>query len=162
MPKLQKYFYGNDGPIIMVQIENEYGAYKICDVYYKNFLRDLTFSFTQDNAVLFTTDWPYYDELHCGKIEGVFATVDFGIASEEQVKRNFDQLRVFQPTGPLVNSEFYPGWLTVWQEPFNRRSASEIAETLEIMLSKHNASVNFYMYFGGTNFGFWAGNFHCF
>lgn len=150
--------YGEGGKIIMVQVENEYGAYKTCNTFYKNWLRDLTRRFTADNALLFTTDRPIDNELSCGLINGVFATVDFGIANYTEVESHFRKLREVQPRGPLVNSEFYTGWLTHWQEPNARRSAYELAVTLRTMLDEpYNANVNFYMYFGGTNFGFWAG-----
>lgn len=142
----------------MVQVENEYGAFKKCNTKYKEFLRDETLRYTGDNALLFTTDRPIDNELSCGLIENVFATTDFGIATLEEVEYNFGRLREVQPTGPLVNSEFYTGWLTHWQEPNARRSAYELSVTLRTMLDQpFNASVNFYMYFGGTNFGFWAG-----
>lgn len=156
MPKFEKHLYGNGGKIIMVQVENEYGAYKQCNTKYKEFLRDETLNYVDDKAVLFTTDRPIDNELSCGQIEGVFVTTDFGIADEDQVDDYFKRLREVQPKGPLVNSEFYTGWLTHWQEPNARRSAYELATTLRIMLDR-KASVNFYMFFGGTNFGFWAG-----
>lgn len=156
MPKFVDYLYGNGGKIIMVQIENEYGAYKACDEEYKDFLKDLTFKFTQDKAVLFTTDRPIDNELKCGQVKDVFVTTDFGIASEAEVAYNFGKLREVQAKGPLVNSEFYTGWLTHWQEPNARRGAAELAATLRIMLDL-KANVNFYMFFGGTNYGFWAG-----
>ncbi|XP_004534040.1 beta-galactosidase [Ceratitis capitata] len=153
MPRLQRYFYGNGGPIITVQIENEYGAFYACDAKHLIWLRDETEKYVRGNAVLFTTDQPN-EGLKCGKIEGVHATVDFGIGS------NFDQqwaaMRSVQPTGPLVNSEFYPGWLTHWSEENQRRDGMEVANSLRRMLEA-GASVNFYMFFGGTNFGFTAG-----
>lgn len=158
MPRFTKNLIGNTGKIIMVQVENEYGALNLCNEKYKNFLRDETLKYVGDNAVLFTTDRPIGDELQCGLIEDVFATTDFGIANEAEVKEYFDKLRVVQPDGPLVNSEFYTGWLTHWQEPNARRSAFELATTMRIMLNEpYKANVNFYMFFGGTNFGFWAG-----
>lgn len=158
MPKFTEYLYGNGGNIIMVQVENEYGAYKQCNTRYKEFLRDETLKHVDDHALLFTTDRPIDNELRCGLIEGVFATTDFGIANETQVEYNFGRLREVQPRGPLVNSEFYTGWLTHWQEPNARRSAFELSTTLRTMLDEpYKASVNFYMFFGGTNFGFWAG-----
>lgn len=157
MPQFLNDLYGNGGKIIMVQVENEYGAFKLCDEEYKIFLRDLTLKHTGDKALLFTTDRPIDNELICGYIEGVFATTDFGIATESEVEFNFNKLREVQATGPLVNSEFYTGWLTHWQEKNARRSGFDLEKTLKIMLRDHNASVNFYMFFGGTNFGFWAG-----
>lgn len=158
MPRFTPHMYENGGNIIMVQIENEYGAFKTCDVEYKNWLRDETKKYTGENTILFTTDRPIDNELRCGFIEGVFATTDFGIANETEIEYNFGRLREVQPDGPLVNSEFYTGWLTHWQEPNARRSAYELTTTLRTMLAEpYNANVNFYMYFGGTNFGFWAG-----
>lgn len=58
--------------------------------------------------------------------------------------------------GPLVNSEFYPGWLSHWEEPFQRVDTKKITKMLDEMLSL-GASVNFYMFYGGTNFAFTAG-----
>jgi beta-galactosidase len=65
-------------------------------------------------------------------------------------------LRKYQPQGPLVNAEYYPGWLTHWQEDMQRVATEPVLHSLKDMLSK-GASVNFYMFFGGTNFGFTAG-----
>jgi len=156
MPLFEDHWYGNGGNIIMVQVENEYGAFKACDQEYKEFLRDETFKYTGNNSVLFTTDRPIDDELECGFIYDVFATTDFGIANFSEVQAHFAKLREVQPTGPLVNSEFYTGWLTHWQESNARRAAEDLAQTLKYMLLM-KVNVNFYMFFGGTNFGFWAG-----
>lgn len=156
MPQLEEYMYGNGGPIILVQVENEYGAFKKCDPIYKSWLAQETQRYTQDHAVLFTVDRPFDGELECGLIDGVFATTDFGLQTEAEVDAYWEELRKVQPKGPLVNSEFYTGWLTHWQEENQRRPAGPLANTLRKML-KDGASVNFYMYFGGTNFGFWAG-----
>uniref|UniRef100_A0A1B0A5L0 Beta-galactosidase n=1 Tax=Glossina pallidipes TaxID=7398 RepID=A0A1B0A5L0_GLOPL len=155
MPRLQRYFYGNGGPIIMVQIENEYGGFHTCDRDYLRWLRDETHKYVGDQALLFTTDIPDLN-IKCGKIDGVFATTDFGIDRVKEIEDIWNTLRSVQPNGPLVNSEFYPGWLTHWQEPNQRRDANAVAEALRTILT-YNASVNLYMYFGGTNFGFTAG-----
>lgn len=66
------------------------------------------------------------------------------------------RLRKFLPKGPLVNAEFYPGWLTHWMEPMARVESEPVINTLRLMLNQ-KANVNFYMFFGGTNFGFTAG-----
>ena len=68
----------------------------------------------------------------------------------------FSQLRKFQPKGPLVNSEFYPGWLDHWGEAHQKREAASIAFYLDKILAM-NASVNLYMFQGGTSFGFMNG-----
>ena len=155
MPKFEKYLFMHGGNIIMVQVENEYGAFKSCDKEYLNFLKDETVKHVHE-TLLFTTDRPFDNELECGQIDGVFVTTDFGIHTADEVDANFKRLREVQPNGPLVNSEFYTGWLTHWQEQNARRGASELAATLDYMLSI-GSNVNFYMYHGGTNFGFWAG-----
>ena len=157
MPKMETFLHGNNGNIFMVQVENEYGALKICDNKYKEFLRDLTLKYIKNNALLFTTDRPLDNELQCGKIDGVFATTDFGIADGAEISYYFQTyLRSVQPNGPLVNSEFYTGWLTHWQEPKAKRNSTDITQTLLDMLYQF-ANVNLYMFHGGTNFGFWAG-----
>lgn len=65
-------------------------------------------------------------------------------------------MRKFAPHGPLVNSEYYPGWLTHWNESFQKVDTWPVVKTLDEML-KTGANVNFYMFHGGTNFGFTAG-----
>lgn len=84
----------------------------------------------------------------------MYATVDFG--PEVNVDKAFSMQRKYEPKGPLVNSEYYPGWLTHWGEKMARKDTADVVNTLKKMLSM-GANVNFYMYFGGTNFGFTAG-----
>lgn len=62
----------------------------------------------------------------------------------------------FQKGGPFVNSEFYPGWLTHWQEQLATVDGEDVVETMKDMLAV-NASFSFYMFHGGTNFGFTSG-----
>ncbi|XP_054743642.1 beta-galactosidase [Anastrepha obliqua] len=150
--QLKSYLYGNGGPIIMVQVENEYGSYFACDKKYRTWLRDETLTHVQDKAVLFTNDGP--SVLRCGHIEGVLATMDFGATND--ISSYWERLRQIQPKGPLVNAEFYPGWLTHWSEPMARVRTEAITKAFVEMLDA-GASVNFYMMFGGTNFGFTAG-----
>ncbi|XP_017111219.1 beta-galactosidase [Drosophila elegans] len=150
--KMSKYLYGNGGPIIMVQVENEYGSYFACDLNYRNWIRDETESHVKGHAVLFTNDGP--SVLRCGKIQNVLATMDFG--STNDLKPVWAKLRRYQPKGPLVNAEYYPGWLTHWTEPMANVSTGSITTTFINMLDS-GASVNFYMFYGGTNFGFTAG-----
>ncbi|XP_053680803.1 beta-galactosidase-like [Anopheles nili] len=156
MRRMQPYMYGNGGPIIMVQIENEYGAFGKCDKTYLKFLKQETDRYVQGQAVLFTVDRPYDDEIGCGRIDDVFITTDFGLMTDEEVDTHAAKVRSYQPKGPLVNTEFYTGWLTHWQESNQRRPAQPLAATLRKML-RDGWNVDFYMYFGGTNFGFWAG-----
>lgn len=72
------------------------------------------------------------------------------------VKKYFQPLRKYQPHGPLVNSEFYEGHLTHWGEQIKPKNITTIVNTLKDLLDA-NASLNFYMFVGGTNFGFTSG-----
>lgn len=65
-------------------------------------------------------------------------------------------MRKFQKGGPPVNSEFYPGWLSHWQESLSTVKSSAVVDQIKTMLAM-NASFSFYMFHGGTNFGFTSG-----
>jgi beta-galactosidase len=104
--------------------------------------------------VLMSLDGDGLDYLKCGTVQGAYATVDFGPGAN--VNQSFNVQRQYAPRGPLVNTEFYPGWLDLWGHAHSTVSTEEIINTLEQMLSLY-ANVNFYMFFGGTNFGFTSG-----
>lgn len=71
-------------------------------------------------------------EMSCGTADGVYSTTDFGIeVGETQLDSIWQRLRAIQPSGPLVNSEFYPGWLTNWQEDNQRRDADRAVNVLK-------------------------------
>ena len=65
-------------------------------------------------------------------------------------------MRKFSAKGPLVNSEIYTGWIDHWGNKHETKAAALVAKCLDKILSM-NASVNIYMYEGGTNFGFMNG-----
>ncbi|XP_025409472.1 beta-galactosidase-like [Sipha flava] len=155
MPKIDPFLYGNGGNIIMVQVENEYGSYNACDKAYMLWLRDLFKSYVAHKALLYTTDGCGYSYFTCGSVPEVYATVDFG-ASTTNVSQCFKYMRSVQKRGPFVNSEYYVGWLPHWQEPMPLVSSYESVRGLKDMLAL-NASINFYMFHGGTNFGFTSG-----
>lgn len=147
--------YGNGGPIITVQIENEYGNYPMHDKKYLEFLRDLSSRHVENKAVLFTTDNHRLTPVTYGRIPGVFSTIDFA-SSDANATTMFANLRSIQPRGPLVNSEYYPGWFTFWGQKFYRLNTQRIIRSMESMLDA-KVNFNFYMVYGGTNYGFTAG-----
>lgn len=154
LPKMKPLLYQNGGPIITVQVENEYGSYFTCDY---NYLRHLTKLFRQhlgDEVILFTTDGSGLPYVRCGSIEGLYTTVDFGPGTN--VTAAFEVQRFTEPKGPLINSEFYTGWLDHWGEPHSVVATDRIVRTLTEILD-HGANVNMYMFIGGTNFGYWNG-----
>ena len=139
MPKIAPLLYHNGGPIIMVQVENEYGSYFACDYIYTTFLRDLTRKYLGEKIVLFTTDGNGDYFLKCGKIDQVYATIDFG--TEENPIKSFLAQKRHEQYGPNVNSEFYPGWIDHWEKNHSRVPTKNVTDSLDAMLAL-NASVN--------------------
>ncbi|NXH39115.1 BGAL galactosidase, partial [Dicaeum eximium] len=139
LPKIKPRLYHQGGNIISVQVENEYGSYYACDYGY---LRHLLGSFRAllgSEVLLFTTDSARAEELRCGTLQGLYATVDFGPGSN--VTEAFGAQRRVEPKGPLVNSEYYTGWLDYWGEAHASTSAVWVARGLEDMLQL-GASIN--------------------
>ncbi|XP_062861639.1 beta-galactosidase-1-like protein [Trichomycterus rosablanca] len=154
LTKIQPWLYQNGGNIISVQVENEYGSYFACDYNYMRTLRLLFRSFLGEDVVLFTTDGNTDKELVCGTLEGLYTTIDFGTGTN--ITAAFQRQRRFEPKGPLVNSEFYTGWLDHWGDKHSSVQSQEVSKMLREMLSM-GANVNMYMFEGGTNFGYWNG-----
>jgi beta-galactosidase len=135
------------GAVILVQIENEYGAYG-ADADYLRALVDLNRAVGFD--VPFTTvDQPEPEMLENGSLPGLLRTASFGTRALERL----ETLRRHQPTGPLMCSEFWNGWFDYWGSHHHAQSASPTAHELDQLLSQ-GASVNLYMFHGGANFGF--------
>jgi beta-galactosidase len=138
------------GPVILVQIENEYGAYGAD----KSYLRDLAGLARKVGVTvpLITVDQPTDEMLGNGSLPELHATGSFG----SHVTERLATLRRHQPTGPLMCSEFWDGWFDDWGGHHHVTPADEAARHLEELLS-HGASVNVYMFHGGTNFGLTSG-----
>ncbi len=134
------------GPIIMMQVENEYGAYGR-DRAYLSELAGLIRE-TGITVPLNTVDQPVGDMLANGALPGVLATGSFG----GHVAERLAALRAYQGDGPLMCSEFWHGWFDDWGGHHHVTPVAEAAGNLDEMLSA-NASVNIYMFHGGTNFG---------
>ncbi|MET9918680.1 beta-galactosidase [Streptomyces sp. NPDC006435] len=148
LPPLKPYLSGADGPIIAVQLENEYGAYGN-DTGYLADLAGLLRTHGVD-VPLFTCDQPA--DLARGGLDGVLRTVNFGSRAEE----GLDRLSRLQPAGPRMCSEFWIGWFDRWGGIHTTRDAADAAADLDRLLAT-GASVNIYMFHGGTNFGFTNG-----
>lgn len=153
--KVNKYLYKNGGPIISIQVENEYGVFA-CDKAYMQKMCEIVRSKVGDDVILFTTDTYYEYSMGCGTVPDLaLATVDFPTGTDPKVA--FEMARKYNKgTGPLVDSEYYTGWIDHWGQYHHTVSSDEIALYLDQILAC-NASVNIYMYYGGTNFGFYAG-----
>ncbi len=138
------------GPIILVQVENEYGAYG-SDKEYLTALTGLTRKIGI-TVPLTTVDQPTSEMLSAGSLPTLHKTASFGSRPLERLAT----LREHQPTGPLMCAEFWNGWFDHWGGHHHTTSAQDAAANLDLLLSA-GASVNIYMFHGGTNFGFTNG-----
>ncbi|NMM50936.1 glycoside hydrolase family 35 protein [Paenibacillus aquistagni] len=150
MEKFRPYLCTQGGPIIAMQIENEYGSYGNDKAY----LEHLRIGMIKRgiDVLLFTSDGPTDYMLQGGTLPNVLATVNFGSRPEQA----FDKLLEYQPDKPVVCMEYWNGWFDHWGEEHHVRDHAEVAEVLDRILA-FGASVNFYMFHGGTNFGFYNG-----
>ncbi len=148
LPHVAPYLGTCGGPVLAVQVENEFGAYGED----RGYLGHLVTSLREHgvDVPLFTCDQP--DDLARGGIPGVLATVNFG----SRVERGLAALRAHQPEGPLMCAEFWNGWFDRWGGVHVVRETADAAADLDRMLAA-GASVNLYMFHGGTNFGFTSG-----
>lgn len=152
LPRLVPHLSTLGGPVIAMQIENEYGYFGNDSVYLK-FLKDAMVR-AGINVPLFTSDGTYQNlTIHNGGLDGHLRTANFG----SDPATRFKVLRNYQKDGPLVCMEFWVGWFDTWGDAKHaRRDPNEAARNLDDLFNA-NASVNIYMFHGGTNFGFTAG-----
>lgn len=138
------------GPIIMVQVENEYGSYgeskeyvaKIRDIVRGNF----------GNVTLFQCDWASNFQLNA--LDDLVWTMNFGTGAN--IDEQFAPLKKVRPDSPLMCSEFWSGWFDKWGANHETRAADDMIAGIDEMLSK-GISFSLYMTHGGTNWGHWAG-----
>ncbi|KAK2757931.1 hypothetical protein FQN54_004337 [Arachnomyces sp. PD_36] len=152
----------NGGPILMVQVENEYGSFGSDHVYTEK-LRDIFLeAFDQP---LYTTDGSGESYLAGGPIDGVIAEIDGDAATGFPLLRNYMKEHP-SSSGPLLNGEFYWSWFDQWssESPHNGYSddpakVEKAIDDIDWILSNNN-SINIFMFHGGTNWGFQNGNFN--
>ncbi|RAR44195.1 glycoside hydrolase family 35 protein [Paenibacillus sp. MDMC362] len=153
IPRLVPLLSTHGGPILAVQVENEYGSYGN-DHAYLEYLRAGLVRRGVD-VLLFTSDGPTDEMLLGGTLGDVHATVNFG----SRVEESFRKYREYRTEEPLMVMEFWNGWFDHWMEDHHVRDAADVAGVLDEMLEK-GSSINMYMFHGGTNFGFYSGANH--
>ena len=140
----------NGGNIFMLQIENEYGSYgndhrymkEIAEIYRENDI----------DCLFFTSDGPTLTMLSGGSLEDFLCVGNFG----SHPKENFETMKNYREDQPLMCGEYWCGWFDHWGEEHHVRPADEIVDNVREFVCL-GASFNFYMFHGGTNFGFMNG-----
>jgi beta-galactosidase len=138
------------GPILAVQVENEYGSFGKDKTYVKR-IHDALFNAGFTDSLLFTADGG--DELPDGTLPGVHAAVNFGPGD---ARTEIPKLQKFRPGAPVFNSEYWDGWFDHWGNPHHSTDANQQAQEIDWMLGQ-GYSINLYMFHGGTSFGFMSG-----
>ena len=139
------------GPIIMVQVENEYGSYGE-DKEYVAQVRDIIREAYGKETTLFQCDWA--SNFTKNGLDDLIWTMNFGTGAD--IDQQFARLKELRPDSPLMCSEFWSGWFDKWGANHETRPAKDMIAGIDEMLSK-GISFSLYMTHGGTNWGHWAG-----
>jgi beta-galactosidase len=142
--------YTRGGPIIAVQVENEYGSFDH-DAAYMRDVRDAIVEAGFDGVLLYTADGP--DQLPAGTLPDLPAVVNFGPGGAARASA---ALRAFRPQGPLMSGEYWAGWFDQWGYPHAHTNGDRQARDIDWMLGQ-GGSFSVYMFHGGTTFGFMNG-----
>lgn len=144
---------GRGGPILMTQIENEYGQYGDDHAYMES-LRAIygKVGFNGKDSMLYTADnWRHIPE---GSVPELFAAVNFGINNHQG---GMDMLAKARPGQAQFVSEYWPGWFDHWGHPHETRPIPPQIADIDYILNR-GTGINIYMFHGGTSFGFMAGS----
>lgn len=150
-PRLVPFQIDRGGPVLLMQVENEFGAWGVDDPEYLAALAGLM----RDNGAtvpFITSDNLEDQSLSRGSCPGALATINFGSGAAEKL----EVLRPCAKGGPLMVTEFWVGWFDAWGDGEHHRTGPEgVVRDLEQILDR--GSVNFYMFHGGTSFGWMNG-----
>jgi hypothetical protein len=137
------------GPVIMVQVENEYGSFGND----RNYMARLKQVWIENgvDVPFFTGDGPTTYMLEAGSLPGCAVGLDSGSSLAD-----FELANKMNPGVPVFSSETYPGWLTHWGEKWARPDTAELVKEIKFLM-ENKKSFNLYVIHGGTNFGFTAG-----
>ncbi|MEV7220876.1 glycoside hydrolase family 35 protein [Streptomyces sp. NPDC093681] len=153
IPRIADLQAGRGGPVVAVQIENEYGSYGDDHAYVRH-VRDALVA-RGVTELLYTADGPTPLMQDGGALPGHLAAATFG----SRPRQAAELLRSRRPAEPFLCAEFWNGWFDHWGEKHHVRPAAGTAETVGDILDE-GGSVSLYMAHGGTNFGLWAGANH--
>ncbi|KAM8852959.1 beta-galactosidase-1-like protein 2 isoform 2-T4 [Synchiropus picturatus] len=140
--------YSKGGPIIAVQVENEYGDYAK-DEDYMAFIKEALLSRGITELLLTSDD---KDGLKPGRVNGALETLNF----QKLDLGDIEYLDELHPQKPKMVTEYWTGWFDLWGDLHHVYPAEDMVEVVKQIL-KLGMSINLYMFHGGTNFGFMNG-----
>lgn len=137
------------GPIVMVQVENEYGSYGN-DLTYMKWVQD-EWKRNGIEVPFYTADGATPFMLEAGSLPDAAIGLDPGSNAA-----NFAEATKANANVPSFCSELYPGWLTHWGEKWQKPDTASLMKDVKWLMD-NKKSFNFYVIHGGTNFAWWAG-----
>ncbi|KZZ87146.1 Glycoside hydrolase, family 35 [Ascosphaera apis ARSEF 7405] len=147
------------GPIIMVQLENEYGSFGSDKEYLSECLKMLKDNF---DIVVYTNDGGGKSYLEGGQYPGVLAETDGDPKTGYEARDKYVTDK--SSLGPQLDGEYYTTWFTSWgsNSSYTTSSGDEssmqsVVDDLKYVFSTNN-SISMYMFHGGTNWGFQSGS----
>ncbi|VDI59419.1 Hypothetical predicted protein, partial [Mytilus galloprovincialis] len=149
IPKIKDFQRSKGGPIIAVQVENEFGHYSD-EIDHLLFIKKVLQKYGIQEMLL-TSDNGRRQSLFYNQ---ALPTVNF--QNFQNGKTDFERIKAQSKDFPLMVMEFWSGWFDHWGEEHHGRPENFILSNFEEIL-KSGASVSIYMFHGGTNFGFMAG-----
>jgi beta-galactosidase len=141
------------GPIIAVQVENEYGSFDVKEDRgdYLRKVKQIVIDSGFGESLLYTADGG--DEEPKGSLPGVFAAVDYGTGDSDH---SVAQMKAFRPDAPVYAAEYWDGWFDHWGEKHQLTDAAKQEAEIRSVIEK-GYSINLYMIHGGTSFGWMNG-----
>ena len=151
--KIRPFLHTNGGPIILVGLENEYGSYGEDHEYLRSLMdfykeRDINVPFVSANGV---DPFKYIN----GVVEGTWNGIDH--SALPGALPQFEKLKELQPDKPLMAGEAWTGCIQFWGRKFIKGDTFGGMQTYFKKALEMGVSINFYMFCGGTNFGFSSG-----
>lgn len=150
--ELKRHLITNGGPIIMAQVENEYGSFGN-DFDYMSAIRNMMIEAGFD-VTLFTSDGPSLRLLKGGTLPDALSVINFSV--NDSVEKQFESFAKFRGSVPRMVGEYWIGWFDHWGGPHHEVHVKNALNGIDWMLSK-GISFNIYMFHGGTSFAFMAG-----
>ncbi|XP_076875386.1 beta-galactosidase-1-like protein 2 [Brachyhypopomus gauderio] len=148
IPKVVPLQFKKGGPVIAVQVENEYGSFAT-DSNYMKFLKEAVQS-RGISELLLTSDT--HEGLMSGGVNGVFRSLNLRKLNHDDIS----YLEAMQPNSPVLVMEFWTGWYDGWGDLHHIFPAEDMLSAVREIL-RRGMSINLHMFHGGTNFGFVSG-----
>nr|XP_046267069.1 beta-galactosidase-1-like protein 2 isoform X1 [Scatophagus argus] len=148
IPKMVPLQFKKGGPIIAVQVENEYGSF-VKDESYMLFIKEALQS-RGISELLLTSD--NHNTLKSGSVDGAIRSVKL----QKLNQRDIQDLNAVQPNSPILVMDYWTGWYDVWGELHHVLPPEDMVSTIREIL-RRGMSFNLYMFHGGSSFGFMSG-----